>query len=298
MARALVVGTSLAGHGGAPTAVAVARSLALAHWDAEVEIATDQASLARLAGEGVRAGVDVVVAIGGDGTVLQVATALIGTDVALGIIPTGTGNLLAGNLDLLRPPLYAVGAVTRGRRRTIDLGRVSRADGTSHFAVACGIGFDARVMAATPSGLKRRLGKLAYLLTAAALSGSMRDEPQEVVVDGSRHVSDAAQVFVANFGALSAHVRPSWPVDPDDGYLDVFIVRASGPLAGLLAAWEALGPQRRGTVERRVSHLRGQEVSVLSRRSQPVEVDGDVIGSTPVRIRVIPAALSVMVPVT
>ena len=112
----------------------------------------------RLAAEGVAQGVDVVAVFGGDGTTMQAAAALVGTDVALGVIPGGTGNLLAGNLRIPSAPARAARRWSAARPRPFDLGRMERADGAHYFAVACGAGYDARVMAGTLSRAQAALG--------------------------------------------------------------------------------------------------------------------------------------------
>ena len=297
MASALIVSTSLAGHGGPEVTRAVSETLAAAGWTVVERLATDRPSLRRFAEEGVATNTDVVVAIGGDGTAMQVADALVGTQVALGIVPTGTGNLLAGNLDLARHPVDAVRSIVSGRARRIDLGRVSSLPGTPHFAVAAGVGFDARVMNATPAWLKRRLGKLAYVVVAATLGGTVRNVEHEVIVDGRSICVDAAQVLVANFGRLAPHVHANWAIEPDDGLLDIVVVPASAAVDGIAALWDAVRPRFDATTDHgRIIRLRGRDVRVMADRPQQVEVDGDVAGWTPLAASVVPAALSVMVP--
>ena len=95
-------------------------------------------------------------------------------------------------------------------------------------------------MAATPSGSKRRWGKLAYFASAIAASGRIRNVTHEITLDGVTTKTMAAQVIVANFGRMMAGLAPRRPVLPDDGLLEVIVVRASGRFAALPAAWEAL----------------------------------------------------------
>ena len=129
----------------------------------------------RLAAEGVAQGVDVVAVFGGDGTTMQAAAALVGTDVALGVIPGGTGNLLAGNLRIpASPGAGRPGAGhARGPSRSTWAGW-SGPDGPHYFAVACGAGYDARVMAGTLTEHKRRWGMAAYVATTLRLIGEIR----------------------------------------------------------------------------------------------------------------------------
>jgi diacylglycerol kinase family enzyme len=229
--------------------------------------------------------------------VLQVVNALAGGDAALGIVPKGTGNLLAGNLGLPTSIDKAIDVVVAGKRRRIDLGRVTIGGKKRDFAVACGIGFDAVVMDGTAQSQKRRWGKLAYVATAVREGRKVQAADFTVVIDGRTVTAAAAQVFVANFGRIGSLVEPRRRVVPDDGLLDVIIVKASGPVEGLLAGLEALRQKDLGESDGgRVIRARGREVSVSASPRQLVETDGSIIGQTPVKAAIRPDALSVIVP--
>ena len=158
MTRAVVVGRRRKGRNNEQTVTEVRDLLRRAGWKAESHVVTHKGALDRVASRAVKAGCDVVVAVGGDGSVVRVASALSGTKVALGIIPTGTGNLLAGNLKIPHGTADATRTVVTGRQKRIDLGRV-KVEGRDHdFAVACGIGFDAEVIAATGPDQKLHWG--------------------------------------------------------------------------------------------------------------------------------------------
>ncbi|MGZ6372506.1 MAG: diacylglycerol/lipid kinase family protein, partial [Candidatus Limnocylindria bacterium] len=245
----------------------------------------------------VKADRDVVVAVGGDGGVGMVATALAGTKVALGIIPTGTGNLLATNLGIPHPRDEAVRTIVHGRHRRIDVGRVT-VDGTRHdFTVACGVGFDAEVIQKTGTGQKRRLGKIAYLANVLSQMGTIENVPHEITLDGARSTTEAAQVFIANFGGILPGLTPSRPIHPDDGVFDVVVVRASGPVPGLLAGWEALRQKETGeSAEGHVFRAQAREVQIDTQPSRLVEIDGSIVGRTPITASIRPAALTVVVP--
>jgi len=107
----------------------------------------------------------VVAVMGGDGTAIQAASGLVGSGVALGLVPGGTGNLLAGNLRVPTTPLAATELILRGRTRAVDLGRLDRDDGVHYFGVACGDGAAADVMSETPTQAKRRWGIGGYFTT-------------------------------------------------------------------------------------------------------------------------------------
>ena len=109
-----------------------------------------------------------------------------GTDVALGVIPGGTGNLLAGNLRIPTHPVRAAKALVAGTARPLDLGRMERSDGLHYFAVACGAGYDARVMAGTSTIDKHRWRFAAYVATTLRLVPEMRSIQHLITVDGDR----------------------------------------------------------------------------------------------------------------
>ena len=298
MPRAVVVSNPGSGRSHPERTASVVHALAHAGWIVEEAGVEDGSRLETIGADAVRAGVDVVVAVGGDGTVAALAHELAGSEVALGIVPAGTGNVVARNLGIPRSPSEAAGLIARGGRRRIDLGRLSTADGGSRtFAIACGVGFDALVMRRTPAALKRRWGQPAYFMTSVALSIEIGNVPMTITVDGVSRDLEAAEVLIANMGQVMQGVRPRRDIALDDGQLDLAIVQASGPLEGLLAVWEAFrypGPDDRPGG--RVQWLRATEARIEAPAPLPVEADGDPAGRTPMTVSVLPAALTVCVP--
>jgi len=277
----------------------VRATLETAGWKVDSAVVGRKSELRKHARWAVKHGCDVVVAVGGDGAVNQVASVLVETPVALGIIPTGTGNLLAGNLRIPRRSDRAAATILSGTRRRIDVGQATVGGKSHRFTVACGVGFDADVMDRTRRHSKRRWGKLAYFVSAIAASGRIRNVAHEIVIDGVATQTTAAQVMVANFGRMMAGLSPRRPVLPDDGLLDVIVVRASGRVTALPAAWEALRQTELGDSSRgHVFRAQARTVRIGTARPILVEIDGDVVGRTPVEISILPAALTVIVPAT
>jgi YegS/Rv2252/BmrU family lipid kinase len=299
MTRALVIGRRRPGRAIGGAVHTTCRQLGDAGWSVDGMVVDSKRRLRREAARAVKAGVDVVVAVGGDGAVLQVVQALAGTKVALGIVPMGTGNLLAGNLDIPFKIDDAVAVLVGAGRRRIDLGRLTVGGRRTFFAVACGVGFDAEVMKATDPARKRQLGKLAYVASAIRRQASVHDVTHEVTLDGVRQSMEATQVLVANFGRMGSSIKARLEVEPDDGLLDVMVIRATGPLGGLLAGWEALRQDGEGeSPEGHVYRTRARKIRVSTRAHRLVETDGSVVGRTPIRVSVRPSALTVLVPVT
>jgi YegS/Rv2252/BmrU family lipid kinase len=278
----------------------VSRTLRGGGWDVEVLATGGPGDARQLAEYGVLEGVDVVAVFGGDGTTMQAAAALVGTHVSLGVIPGGTGNLLAGNLRIPASPVRAARALLAAQPHTFDLGRMERPGGAHYFAVACGAGYDAQVMAATLAEQKRRWGMAAYVATCLRLITDIRSTVHLITIDGVEYEANAAMVLVANCGeVIPPFVKLGPGITPDDGLLDVVVVRADNFSQSLRAVWDLLrvgpGTAAAGTY---VGHARGKEVRVESERVQPVQLDGEPGGETPFTATVVPGAIQIMVPPT
>jgi diacylglycerol kinase family enzyme len=296
--RVLVIGRERTGRPVAAVVAEVGLLVAAEGVRVDTKVVKHKREVRRTTTDAVRNGCDLIVAVGGDGLVQQVATVLEGTKVGLGIVPTGTGNLLAGNLEIPEDHALAVGIALGGRRRRIDVGRL-RVDGKRRaFTVACGVGFDANVMARTDSEQKGRWGKLAYVANAVLEAGNIHDVPHDITIDGVRRRTDSAQVLIANFGRIAPALTAK-KVRPDDGRLDVFIIHAGGPLPALMAGWAALRQTDLGSDDGgRVYHARARSVRIATTPRRRVETDGGFLGRTPISVSIRPRALTVMVPRT
>lgn len=255
---------------------------------------TGHGDAARIARLGADDGVDAVAVYGGDGTVMQAVSGIIGHDIPIGLIPGGTGNLLAGNLRLPKKPVDAARAVARGRPRLIDLGKVERDSGTRYFAVACGSGFDAALMERTSREAKRRWGFAAYLARGWTLTDEIPAVPYTVTVDGHAVELHASVVLVAN---CCEFIPPLVKLAPgialDDGVLDAVILTANGLVEAAQILWKlTIG----GVDSNKIRHLRGSEIRVEAVSRRPVQLDGEVDGSTPFVAQVVQRAMSVLVP--
>ena len=298
MTRALLIANPAAARTGKITIKRVADTLRSGGWDLEVFATEGPGSARELAEHGVRQKVDLIAVLGGDGTTMQAAAALVGSDVVLGVIPGGTGNLLAGNLRIPASPARAARALLTAEPRHFDLGRMERPFGWQYFAVACGAGYDARVMAATLSEHKRRWGMAAYVATSLRLIPEIRNTQHLITIDGVEHVADAAMVLVANCGeVIPPFVRLAPGVTPTDGLLDVIVVRADSFSQSMRAMWNLLRvrPSQLGGGAF-VGHAQGREIRVESQRVQPVQLDGEPGGETPFTAAVVPGAIRIMIP--
>jgi diacylglycerol kinase family enzyme len=220
--------------------------------------------------EAVAAGAELVFVCGGDGTVMAVVAALAGTDVALAVLPAGTGNLLAANLGLTTDAAVGVEVALEGGRRRIDVGTV----GDRCFAVMAGMGFDAEMLEGTNETAKRHLGWLAYLGGAAK---ALRGPSMAVAIsmDGGPALRRRPRaVIVGNVGRLQGGVRLLSEADPADGRLDVAILSPRS-----LAHWAALAwavVRRRERVPRMETYT-AQRIEIRAAGPQPRQLDGDLI---------------------
>ena len=251
-----------------------------------------------LARQGVTAGVETIAVFGGDGTTMQAVAGMVGSDVVLGLIPGGTGNLLAGNLRISRNPVRAARILISGRRRTIDLGRVSLPDGEHYFGVACGAGVDARVMGQTLTADKRRWGIGAYMASTLRVLPTIRSTDCTVTVDGTSFDVKAALILIMNCGEMIppvVRVRPE--INPEDGVLDLVTVAADTPWQGLRSLFKVILEGRRPEIRASpfIRYARGTRFTLTSAEVLPVQFDGDPVGTTPFSVEVVPQALSVMV---
>lgn len=269
-----------------------------AGWGVDVVPTTGPGDARRLGEAAVREGVDVLVVQGGDGTMMQAAAALVGTPIPLGMLPAGTGNLLARNLRIPRSPRAAARVLIQGVLRRIDLGRVERAQGPVYFGVAAGTGVDARVMGETAAIGKRRWGMAAYIATILRYLPKVRSVPYRLTVDGRTIDTLAAMILVANCGdVIPPWIRLGHGITPDDGQLDLITVRAEGAWQSVRAMWEAVrGLPGGGNGGSFIGYARGRVIKVECETPEPVEMDGDPDDATPFTAEVVPGAIAVLTP--
>jgi YegS/Rv2252/BmrU family lipid kinase len=171
-------------------------------------------------------GADVMFVWGGDGTVQRCVDAVAETDTAVAILPAGTANLLAANLNVPPDLTEAVRVGLHGDRRRIDTGSVNG----ERFAVMAGAGFDARMIADADRTAKRRLGRAAYVLTGIRSLGARRVRAT-IEVDGKRFFSGKVScVLAANVGKILGRVEAFPQARPDDGRLELGVVTAQNPV--------------------------------------------------------------------
>ncbi|MBT2597377.1 diacylglycerol kinase family protein [Arthrobacter sp. ISL-72] len=245
--------------------------------------------------EALEAGVDVVIAAGGDGTVRCVAEVLAGTGVPLGLVPLGTGNLLARNLGVnISDPVSAAFDVLNGTETTVDVvkAKLDHSDDEQVFLVMAGVGYDAAIMADTLDALKDRMGWLAYV-EAGIRKLPGKPVKAKVSVDGKRPIGRRIRsVMFGNCGRIMGGVEIFPDAKIDDGVLDVLILSPKGRL-GWLGVVAGIFGRRKNETES-VEYFQGKTAEITLEHEQEFQLDGDHVGTGKhIAICVEPAALKI-----
>jgi YegS/Rv2252/BmrU family lipid kinase len=239
----------------------------------------------------VEQGCDVVFVAGGDGTVMAAVTAMAGCGTPLALLPAGTGNLLARNLDVPLDEEECLRIGISGRTRTIDVGVVDE----RKFAVMAGLGFDAAMMRDAPEGLKKAVGWPAYVVSATRHLRGRGIRVSLTIDDGQPMHRRVRTVVVGNVGRLQGNIPLLPDAEPDDGILDVVVIATRNLVDWARVTGRVL--RRADVPDRRIERFRATHVQIEASRAQPRQLDGDVIEEgRQMDIRIEPGALQVRVP--
>jgi diacylglycerol kinase (ATP) len=261
-------------------------------WD--VSITNKEGDARRLAREAADAGVDVVAAYGGDGTVMEVASGLLGTGTPLAIFPGGTANVMSVELgvssDLAEACALVCGDV--GEIVSIDMGQVN---GENYFILRTGIGLEAEMVEGADRSLKDRIGSLAYALSALQ---ALRDPPwsqYRLTLDGQEIESEGITCLICNSGSLGQQGLTLSPnISVRDGLLDVLVLQRAEISSILSVVRDVVtgNESTRGDLQ----HWQAREITVEAVPPQDVQLDGELLGQTPVTAKVLPGVVRVIVP--
>ena len=234
---------------------------------------------------------DAVFTLGGDGTAMEVLHVVGQLGRPVGVLPGGTGNLVARALGTPLDTRRAVLALLDGEERAIDLGVL--ADGRT-FTFAAGVGIDVTMIEQTSPALKKRFGVLAYVAAGTRASLGLESFRVDATVDGERHTFDATAALVANFGTVLGgliHLGPA--IVPDDGQLDLCVFAPRNVGQAVRLGWRILRHDFGGAPN--MHFLRGREIRLETTPVRMAQADGELLGPTPLVCRVIPHAARVLV---
>lgn len=263
-------------------------------WNTRFHITTAEETIAPLVQQAIASGADLVVAVGGDGTIAAVSAGMVNSHVPLGIIPTGTWNAIARHLGVPFNVLRAVKVMTGTHHiKKLDLMAV----GDTYQAMNLSIGVSSFMVAGTGRQGKRRWGNLAYFSQLFKQVFGLQQRRYTIIADGRRYRGRAAEIFVANYGVVGLNaIEAALEIKPDDGKVDVLILRARTLFDVPSLLWQMLVRRQKRTPKYR--QLSAERTLVI--HTSPPEIaqsDGEVIGKTPVYIKVLPRCVNVIVPI-
>ncbi len=290
--RTLIVFNPTAGHAGQLEAEleAAAQVWREQGWVVDLQPTNGPGDGRCLARQAAANGYELVVAAGGDGTINEVVNGLVGSQTMLATLPLGTMNVWARELGLPLQPRAAAQTMLAWSPRTIDLGRA----GDRYFLLMAGIGFDAAITANVRPDEKRRFGALAYVVRGIEEVMRIRGTRARILLDGRPIKARVLMIVVGNSQLYGGLIKITHRASIDDGLLDVCVIKgdnginAIGHLIAILRRRFSLNPD--------ISYYRVHTIEVITRPPLPVQVDGDPIGTTPMRFSVAPAALRALLP--
>ena len=255
-------------------------------WDARITHKFGDAT--RLTKEAVANGVDLVAGYGGDGTQLEVANGLVGTGVPMAILPGGTGNAMAFQLNVPRDLLQAASLIVNSEnRRAIDLANI----GDRIFMLRAYTGVQAEERASRE--MKDKYGNLAYVAEGLKFAPHPPEAHYVATVDGQTVELKGMICYIINAGASGGIALPELPgVDVSDGLIDLYMVSHDlKPIRNLSRYVLKIG-----SAKANVHHMQGKEITLEATPPQNVWIDGEEYGQTPITAKVLPKALEVIVP--
>jgi len=274
-------------------------------WDVEVVDSTLSLGVAAVARNAAFAGVEYVLACGGDGTLNEVVNGVVSAqrpDVVVGLIPAGTANVWAQEARIPREPMAAVRLLEDGRAVALDLGHVRTSGVDRYFLLMCSLGLDAAIVAEVErrGPLKRRLAQGAYVVAGSGVL--RRYQPVRIEIDGELLPDPVGVIVAGNSRLYGGVVRITADARMDDGLLDLAILRARPGGRG----WIDLATQATGALidrargRARAGYRRAAGFSLVAQGAMPLQVDGEFVTAVeaghPVRLDIEPRALRILVP--
>ena len=257
-------------------------------WD--VFITKESGDAERFARQAAASGVDVVAAYGGDGTVMEAARGLFGSQTPLAILPGGTANLMSVELGIPKnlAQAAAIAADPNSRVRVVDAGLFG---GKTHFLLRVGMGFAARKVEIADRDLKDRYGIMAYSIGALKALTDTEPATYRLTLDGQSYETKGFSCLVDNAGNIGFAGLGLKSILVDDGLLDVIVIRDTR-----IRTWIAVGSSLGGTKlnPEYMRHWQAREITIEADPPQSVQMDGELAGQTPVTIRVVPGWVGIL----
>jgi len=244
----------------------------------------------QLAKKAAAAGADLIVAVGGDGTVNEVVNGLVGTQAKLAIIPTGTGNDFVRTVGIPLDPLEACIVIGTMKSRIVDLAKI----GDTYFLNVAGIGFDAQVAAEVNRSNSFLKGKLSYLWAILKVVTAFQPAQVELRFEGNTITKKILVVALANARYYGGGMEIAPGAKVDDGLLDVVTIEEMSKLELIRSLPLLLKGRHLG--HPKVSVYRCPELTVTGPKTVFVHADGELLEGLPIAVAIVPKALEILVP--
>jgi len=263
-------------------------------WSLEIHETTAEEDVTSVCRAACDRGLSLLVSAGGDGTLLYVANALVGRPIPLGIIPMGTGNLLAKVLGIPSKLNEAIKLLS-GDHTTIEIDTLKVGD--RHFLSNVSVGISPIIMRDTSSEQKKQLGMLAYFWTIVKRSRLFNLRHYILTIDGKSRRVRASEIFISNIPFLEKATELYGPPKTlQDGQFELYLASAQTVGDYLRLLWDLFrGPSQPGS---KLYHWESHNnVSIDAERApQMVQGDGEIIGHTPVEVQMVPKSVQVIMP--
>jgi YegS/Rv2252/BmrU family lipid kinase len=259
-------------------------------WNIEHRSARQRGDVETIAREAAEEGFDCVVACGGDGTIHEALNGVVGSRTALAVVPSGTVNIWAYEARLPSDPLAALRLLEEGDRVCLDTGRA----GDRAFLLMASVGLDSLVAGQVSSRLKRRFGMLPYLGRAALDLRTFDGFEAEITLDGERIQTELVAFVAGNTRSYGRVLSITPNARADDGLLDVCIFTGSGRLRFLRSLVQTAA--RLHLQNSDVIYYQARSIELRTGVRWPVQLDGEVVARTPLRIECLPQSVQVIVP--
>lgn len=231
---------------------------------------------------------DIVVAGGGDGTVNEVINGLMPNPIQMGILPLGTSNGLARELNIPLNPLKSAEAIIEGTSVKVDVGVANG----RYFGIMLGCGFDALAVEETNLKLKKFAGKYAYVIAAIKNLYKYKSHRINLIVDGERLDDDATFVVVSNTRRYAGKYSLTPKALYDDGIFDIFMYTKDSLFSFIIFAFKVVLFKEFETPDAKL--FRAKNLLIFSSDRVPYHVDGDPFGELPVQVQIFPSALEIL----
>jgi len=241
----------------------------------------------------IEEGYDFIIACGGDGTVTEVASVLVNSDTKFGIIPAGTGNMLAANLGLPLNIRDSISVIKEGYTRKMDMGKVN----DKYFTFMIGCGLNSAIIENTSREKKRKYGYLAYFIEGIKNGLNPPYIRYKIKIDDKKTIRiKALNVVAANKANI---IGETFSLAPDasmfDGKMDLIILSIFKNIDYIFAFWKIFTHQH-FSKSSRMRRYRFEKAEITSKPKVSVQIDGDILEETPITVKVLPGAINMLVP--